>query len=132
MKRILSANVAGHTLLVALGLLALFHILVLLQVVPATIVWGGRAAAAPGQLVVLELVALAVTALFALTIAAKLRYFDAGALRRVVAVGAWVIVAYLLLNTLGNLTAPTFIERLLFMPLALLLTACAWRLAIEP
>lgn len=38
MKRLMSANLAGNILLVFMGLLVIFHILVLLNVVPASII----------------------------------------------------------------------------------------------
>jgi hypothetical protein len=42
MKKPISARLAGNILLVALGFVLVFDILVLLSVIPADIVWGGR------------------------------------------------------------------------------------------
>jgi hypothetical protein len=131
MKKLISARLAGNILLVALGLLALFHILVLLGVIPADIVWGGMVQGVPSNLVTLETVALLLTLLFILIIAAKTGYVQAGRLSSAVNIGVWLIFAYLLLNTLGNLASGVSFEKLIFAPITILLALCALRLALE-
>ena len=131
MKKLISARLAGNILLVALGLLALFHILVLLGVIPADIVWGGMVQGVPSNLVTLETVALLLTLLFILIIAAKTGYVQAGRLSSAVNIGVWLIFAYLLLNTLGNLASGVSFEKLIFAPITILLALCAFRLALE-
>jgi hypothetical protein len=131
MKKLISAKLAGNLLLAALGLLFLFHILVLLRVIPADIVWGGQIKGVPSNLITLEGVALLVTAVFLLIVAAKMGYVQAGKWSAVINVGVWLIFAYLLLNTLGNLASGITFEKLLFAPLTIFLALCALRLAIE-
>ena len=131
MKKLISAKLAGNVLLFSLGLLFIFHILVLLKVIPADIVWGGQIKGVPANLITLEIVALLVTAFFILTVAAKLGYIQAGKLSGVINVGLWLIFAYLLLNTLGNLASGISLEKLVFAPITILLAFCAFRLAIE-
>jgi hypothetical protein len=46
-------------------------------------------------------------------------------------VGIWLVFAYLLLNTLGNLASGISFEKLVFAPITILLAFCAFRLAIE-
>ena len=131
MKKLISAKLAGNILLFSLGLLFLFHVLVLLKVIPAGIVWGGQIKGVPANLVTLETVALLVTAVFILIVAAKTGYLQAGKLSGAVNVGVWLIFAYLLLNTLGNLASGISLEKLLFAPITIILALCALRLAIE-
>jgi len=131
MKKIISAKLAGNILLFSLGLLFIFHVLVLLKVIPADIVWGGQIQGVPANLVTLEIVALLVTAFFILIVAAKLGYLQAGKLSGAINVGLWLIFAYLLLNTLGNLASGISFEKLVFAPITILLALCALRLAIE-
>ena len=131
MKKLISAKLAGNILLFSLGLLFLFHVLVLLKVIPAGIVWGGQIKGVPANLVTLETVALLVTAVFILIVAAKTGYLQAGKLSGAVNVGVWLIFAYLLLNTLGNLASGISLEKLLFAPITIILAFCALRLAIE-
>ena len=131
MKKLISAKLAGNILLAALGLLLVFHILVLLRMVPAGIVWGGQIQGAQTNLVPLETAALLVNLLFILIVAAKLGYIQAGRLSGAVNVGLWLIFAFLLLNTLGNLASGVSFENLIAAPITILLALCAFRLAIE-
>ncbi len=131
MKNLISAKLAGNVLLGSLGLLLVFHILVLLGVIPANIVWGGMIQEAQSNLVTLEVIALLVTGLFMLIIAAKLGYIQVGKLSGIVNIGIWLIFAFLLLNTLGNLASGVSFENLVFAPITIILAFCAFRLAIE-
>ena len=131
MKKWISAKVAGNILLFSLGLLFLFHVLVLLKAIPADIVWGGQIGGVPKNLVALEAVALLVTAFFILIVAAKTGYVQADKWSGVINVGIWLIFAYLLLNTLGNLASGISFEKLMFAPVTIILAFCAFRLAIE-
>jgi hypothetical protein len=112
-----------------LGLLLIFHLLVLLKIVPADIMWGGQANA--GNIVMLELIAIVVALFFGYVIAAKTGYFQVGKFMGVVKVLVWIIFAFLLLNTLGNLASGVSAENFVFAPITLVLALCALRLAIE-
>jgi len=130
MKRLINVKWAGNLLLIAFGLLAILHILILLNIVPSELVWGGQINDSATKLI-LELIALLATFLFAVIVAAKLDYIKAGKFRIVVNIGVWVIFAYLILNTLGNLASGVSLEKLIFTPLTVVLALCALRLAIE-
>jgi hypothetical protein len=131
MKKMISAKLAGNILLTALVLVAVFHILVLLKVIPADIVWGGMIQGAQTNLITLETIALLVTLLFMLIVAAKTGYVQAGKLSGAVNIGVWLIFAFLLLNLLGNLASGVFFENLIAAPVTIILAFCALRLAIE-
>ena len=131
MKNLINARLAGNILLAALGLLLIFHILVLLRLLPAEIVWGGQIQGVQANLIILESVALVVTLLFMLIIAAKIGYVNAGKLSGAVNIGVWFFFVFLLLNTLGNLASGVAFENLVFAPVTILLALCALRLAIE-
>jgi hypothetical protein len=131
MKKLISAKLAGNLLLISLGLLAVFDILILFHVVPSNIVWGGQIKGAAANLIPLEVIALVVTFLFAMVIAARMDYIKAGRFTKAVNIGVWIIFAYLLLNTLGNLASGVSFENLIFAPITLILGLCALRLAIE-
>lgn len=73
MKRVVSAKAAANALLCGLCALAVFHVLMILRVLPVSIVWGGSAAGPSVNLVRLEITALIVTLLFGLIVAAKMR-----------------------------------------------------------
>jgi len=129
MKKLVSAKLAGNILLFSLGLLLVFHILALLKITPADMMWGGQATAT--NIITLEIIALAVTLFFGFVIAAKTGYVDAGKFAGVVNILVWIIFAFLLLNTLGNLASGISAENFIFAPITLILALCALRLAIE-
>jgi hypothetical protein len=131
MKKLISAKLAGNILLAAMGLLLIFHILVLLRIFPADIVWGGQIQGVEANLVTLESIAILVTLLFFLIIAAKTGYIQAGKLAGAVNVGVWLIFVFLLLNMLGNFASGVSFESLFAAPLSIILAFCALRLAIE-
>ncbi|MEP7134341.1 MAG: hypothetical protein ABI904_05365 [Chloroflexota bacterium] len=131
MKKLISIKLAGNLLLISFGLLAIFDILILFNVLPSNIVWGGQIKDQAANLIVLELIALVVTFIFAIVIAAKMDYIKAGRFTKAVNIGVWIIFAYLILNTLGNLASGVSFENLIFAPITLALAFCAFRLAIE-
>ena len=127
----MSAKLAGNLLLISLGLLVIFDILVLFNVVPSNIVWGGQIKDSAINLILLELIALVVTFVFAAIIAAKMNYIQASKFKKAINIGIWIIFAYLILNTIGNLVSSASLETLIFTPITVVLAFCALRLAIE-
>jgi len=131
MKKLITARLAGNILLAAMGLLLVLHVLVLFKVISADIVWGGQINSSSTNLIALEIIALSVTLLFLLIIAAKTGYIKSGKFSGVVNIGIWIVFAYLILNTLGNLASGVSFESLVFAPITIILAFCALRLAID-
>jgi hypothetical protein len=131
MNKLITAKWAGNLLLGALGLLAVFHALVLLQVLPADIVWGGAIENSPESLFPLEMISLIVTLLLAVMVAAKAGYIEAAKFKSVINIGIWIVFAVLILSMLANLASGVSFENLIFAPVAVILAFCAYRLAIE-
>jgi hypothetical protein len=96
MKKLISVKLAGNLLLISLGLLAIFDILILFNVLPSNIVWGGQIKDPATNLIVLELIALVATFIFAIIIATKMDYIKASRFIKAVNIGVWVIFAYLI------------------------------------
>jgi hypothetical protein len=131
MRKLRGARLAGNALLVALGLLSVFHILVLLKILPSSIVWAGRIGESKADLLVLEALSLIVTLLFVVIIAAKVGYIKVGRFKRVVDTVVWVVFAYTLLSVAANLASPVSFENVVLAPVSLLLTLFVLRVAIE-
>jgi len=131
MKKLISVQLAGNVLLVIFGLLIVFHILVLLNLLPSDMVWGGQAGTSATRLRVLETVSLIFTVLFAVIVAAKIDYITVPRFKRVITVLLWVIFVYLLLNTAGNLASGSSVEKLVFTPITIVAAFLVLRLAIE-
>jgi len=124
-------NLAGIILLSAFGLLLVLHILIIAQVVPANIVWGGQIKADQSNLMQMEIVAITLTVFFAGIVAAKIKSLRANNPKKLITIGMWVVFAYLVLNTLGNFASGGSAETWFFSPLTIVMALCALRLAIE-
>lgn len=90
----------------------LFHVLVLLKVVPGDIVWGGRPRS-DAELRSLEVISLLVNALLLHVLLQKAGRVRAVFSARALSVILWVFFALFVLNTLGNALAATVFERAL-------------------
>ncbi|MBN1781004.1 hypothetical protein JW948_07775 [bacterium] len=131
MKKWISTKPAGYILLIIFSALAVFHILVLLGLMPSDIVWGGQAGDSSINMRTLELISLIFTVLFALVVAARIGMVRAGWFAKAVPVCLWIIFIYLLLNTAGNLAAKTLTEKWIFTPVTVAAALLVLRLAIE-
>ena len=102
MKKIINSDLAGKIILSTFGLMLVLHILIIAQIVPANFVWGGQIEADGSNLMQLEIVAITLTVIFVAIVAAKLKSLQAKKPNILIAIGMWVVFAYLILNTLGN------------------------------
>lgn len=116
--------------LLGIGAAALaLHVGVLAQLVPPHVVWGGRAAGSP-SIVLLESIALALTAAFMAVVAMRV-----GVLRQRISTSTIArvfkgLTAFFVLNTVGNLLALSLLESCLFAPLTLVCALACYRLAL--
>ena len=131
MKKILSFDLAGKILLGAFFLMLILHVLIITQVVPANIVWGGQINENQSNLLPLEIIAILVTLIFTGIVASKMSFLNAGKFKKAINIGMWIVFAYLILNTVGNFSSGISAETLFFGPLIIVMALCALRLAIE-
>ena len=131
LKALFSAKLAGNIMLYGLLFLALFHVLVLLKVLPSNIVWGGRVADSESNMFATELMALIITLLCMGLVVIRLNYLRKGKLKIVSSIGMWVIFVLFAVSTVGNLQANAAAEKLIFTPLSIILALLALRLAAE-
>ena len=129
MELLFNPNLAGNTLLIILGLLIVFHLLVMAGIVPYDIVWAGKINNR-NQLLRMESISLVVLALAILMVALRMGYLTFINYPGVINGGMWVLFAFFLLNTFGNLTAKSPIEKYGFGTLTLLMSLCFLALAI--
>ena len=128
MKKLISVKLAGTILIVFMSLLPIFHLLILFHVLPSDIVWGSRLEK-PSEVLMMELIALAVTILFFMIIVLKVS--KPAKYRKLINVGVWVIFIYFSLNVLGNLASDNLVEKAVLSPVAFILAFFTLRLAIE-
>ena len=131
MKKLLSAQLAGHILLTAMAVLMIFHLLILFRFIPTDFVWGGQVGEGSLDLIIMELTAMLLTLLFGIIIGIKAHYLKSGKNKLSITIALWVIFGYFILNTIGNLTSAVSLETYIFTPFTLIVALLLYRLAIE-
>ena len=129
MKTLISERLATNGLLAVLSLVIVFHLLVLLRIIPYSIVWGGRLTS-DTQMVRFELTSIVINTLMLTVVAIR-----AGLLRIMVPallinITLWLMAGLFTLNTVGNLASLNTVEQLVFTPLTLILAIFSLRLAL--
>jgi hypothetical protein len=92
------------------AVLALFHLLIIVGVIPYKIVWGGRL---KNQLQMLgfELVSLTILLIAGVVVAEKIACLHLIGIPFIINTSLWLFLCLFALNTIGNLVAKTRIER---------------------
>lgn len=121
-------RITGNLLLALLALLTLFHVLVILGVLPYDQTWGGFIED-ESQVIVYEGFAIVSTLIFMLIVAIKLNYIRIKKLKKAADIGIWVMGVFFTLSFIGNLMAKGELERTIFIPLSLVLALLTFRLA---
>lgn len=129
MNRLLPFHFAAKTLLLLFALLVVFHLFVLLGIVPHDIVWAGRIQSR-AELIRMESISILILGIVAAIVAHKAGYLSIIKHPTVISVGMWLVVALFILNTLGNLTAVNPIEKYGFGLLTLVMAMLSLRITI--
>jgi hypothetical protein len=123
-------RIATYGLLIILSLFVIFHLLILLRVIPFEMVWGGRLKNASQMLsfetvsIVINLIMLAGVGVYAGILQLKINPM-------VIKAGFGIMFVLFLLNTIGNLSSENEWEKMVFTPLTLLLSLFSLRLALS-
>ena len=112
-------KIAKNGLILIFSLSIVFHLLVLLQIIPHTIVWGGRITNL-SQMYVFETVSIFINLIFLFIILLKLKILRIQFPEKILPVALWVMFTLFLLNTVGNLFSTSGLERIIFTPITLL------------
>jgi hypothetical protein len=109
-----------------------FHLLVLVGVVPYSIVWGGRINSTT-ELVIFEIFSISVMVIVIAVIANKGGYLSSNSLwlKQLSTLLLWLLVILFALNTIGNLFAKSLFETIVFTPLTLASAIFCARIALE-
>ena len=105
----MKTTTAGNILLTILGPVIVFHLLVLFQVIPYTIVWGGRLKSVE-EMYLFELVSIFLNLLLLFITLQKTGYIRQVVSEKAISIIFYLFLVLFLLNTIGNLTAKSSIE----------------------
>ncbi|MFP4548526.1 MAG: hypothetical protein ACLFQM_10365 [Fidelibacterota bacterium] len=121
-------KIATYGLLIIFSITLVFHLLIVMGLLPCNMIWGGRLESRP-QLLLFELFSIAVTLLFFWVVLAKselVRFSLSPGLSKGV---LWAMVVLFALNTVGNLLSLSSLEKILFTPVTIILTWFSFVLA---
>ena len=130
MKSLFDRKIVGYILICALSVLLIYHLLVIFNVLPRDMVWGGQEDL-KDIVVYLEVFAVALTAFFMLMGAARAGIILNRSLQKIASVVIWIMVVFFFLNIFGNLTAKTLAETLIMTPLSIIMFICSLILGIK-
>lgn len=127
---LMTRQFASRSVIVLISCVIVFHLMVIADVIPDDIVWGGGARDR-NTTIMLEVVSIIIN-IGILTVTLN----DAGTLklgisRNTTRVIFWVLFGLFMLNTVGNLFSESKWETLIFTPMTLFLSVCCLRLALE-
>jgi len=108
-----------------LSLVLVFHLAVITQLIPYTIVWAGKLRTV-NEMYVFEAVSIAINIFIITVLLLKGYYIKHGIWNTVLNIMLWLFLALFALNTVGNLMAETLFEKLVFTPLTLLAALLIW------
>ena len=129
MNKIITEKLAAYSVLTILSLVVLFHLLVVMSVIPSSIVWGGRLKD-KAELFQFEMVSIGANLLMLLVVLVKARILKVALPPKLLTIALWLMFALFTLNTLGNLVSVNEWEKMIFTPLTLILALFCLRLAL--
>ena len=100
---------AAKILISLLSLTTIFHVLVLLQIIPYDIVWAGKITCTE-DMYVFESISLLINVFLLRVVTKKLNNLKKGTTNKSIDLILWVFVVVFGLNTIGNFCATTVIE----------------------
>ncbi|MGV3656675.1 MAG: hypothetical protein ACO1NX_01930 [Chitinophagaceae bacterium] len=130
MDKISTPKLAAYSFIFILVLVIVFHVLVLANVIPYQIVWGGRIGNR-SELILFEVASITINLLMLSVILLKVKIIKWRVPPKLVTVALWVMFAIFVLNTLGNLLSINSFEKWVFTPMTLLLALLSLKLALS-
>ena len=130
MRNVIPERIAALGLLILLSLTILFHMLIIVGVIPFAIVWGGRLQD-DAQMIFFEVISLVINAAMVGVVRMRMGWSAWNANPLFIKVALWIMVMLFALNTVGNLFSNNELERTIFTPLTFVLVILSFRLAMD-
>jgi len=119
-----------NTMLILFIIALLFNTLVLGEIIPYSIVWGGRLDSI-SEMQILVSISILVKLLIISTVAIKGNYIKPIVSAKVINIILWVLVLIFILNTIGNIVSINSLEAIIFTPITIASTIFCYRMIIE-
>lgn len=130
MKSLISFKLAGKITITIIVLFIIFHILVLLSIVPSNLVWGGQITD-DATVMKHEILCLIRSFIFLAVIIEKLNQNKITKFKKLYNIVFWFLIIYYVINSIANLASGVMLEKLIFTPITVILSILLFRLAIE-
>lgn len=103
----------------------IFHLLIVFQVIPYTIVWAGKLKTVD-EMYVFEAASISINVFLIAVLLLKGNYVKHRISDKILNAILWIFVALFALNTIGNLLAESLFEKIVFTPLTLVSSLLIW------
>lgn len=123
--KIITKRQALKMMIALLALVIIFHLAIITQLIPYTIVWAGRLKTLE-EMYTLEAVSISVNIFLIAVLVLKGDYVKHRISDKALNLILWLFVALFALNTIGNLMAESLFEKLVFTPLTFLSAILIW------
>lgn len=108
-----------------LTLVVIFHLAVVTQIIPYSIVWAGKLNTVD-EMYAFEAVTISINIFLVTVLLLKGNFVRHRISEQIINAALWLFFALFVLNTIGNLMAETKFEKLVFTPLTLLSAILIW------
>ncbi len=128
--KLIPFKIAVRLLLILSCLALIFHILVLVRIIPFSIVWGGRISSV-SEMQRFEITSLFINGLLLFVVMKKGGLISLNLPSSLTQTILWFYVISFIFNTLGNLFAKADLESLIFTPLTIVSAILCYRIVRE-
>ncbi|TGL98023.1 hypothetical protein EHQ76_13400 [Leptospira barantonii] len=117
---------AGYFFILIFVVITIFHLLVLTQIIPYTIVWGGRLTSLE-EMYIFEILSIILNSFFIWIGLIRTGNVKAIIPQKTITVILWIMAVLFSLNTIGNIVSQNDLERIIFTPVTTILAIlCAF------
>lgn len=126
----ISARNAAATLLILTAGVLLFHMLIVLQIIPYNIVWGGRLTSY-AEMIRFESVSISINIIVAAVAAMAAGFIPKLMPQKLLDIALWGLFILLVFNTIANPFSATLFEAIVFTPMTFIMAVCLYRLILS-
>lgn len=126
-----AASIAANVATVLFAIVIVLQLLLALGILPVTMAWGGTQTELTPLLRLAGVAAAIILALFAYIIRRRAGLIGDAPPSRAIKIMSWLITAFMVLNTLGNLTSQSTAEKIVFTPITVLLAISCFVVSIS-
>jgi len=114
-------------ILIGISILAtIFHLLILVRVIPYEITWGGKLKT-DEEMYVFETISIIINLFFVFILLQKGNFIKPYFSKKIISITLWIFFTVFVLNTIGNIFADTTFEKSLTM-ITILITILLWKI----